>query len=42
MEEIEITPTLKAFPDAPVVTDKTQDDGSAENDPDAGPDGKNQ
>jgi general secretion pathway protein D len=42
MEEIEITPTLKAFPDAPVVTDKTQDDGGVENDPDAGPDGKNQ
>jgi general secretion pathway protein D len=38
MKEIEITPKLKAFPDAPVVTDKTQDDGGAENDPD----GKNQ
>ena len=42
MKEIEITPTLKAFPDAPVVTDKTQDDAGTENDPDAGPDGKNQ
>ena len=42
MKEIEITPELKAFPDAPAVPEKTGDDPNAENDPDAGPEEKNQ
>jgi len=42
MKEIEITPELKTFPDAPAVTEKPQEDPGSASDPDAGSDDRNQ